>query len=125
MLSHNLDGKVEDIIHYLKSDLGLPDETIRMALISSPDVFGRSLDRIKSHVAGFQNLGMSSIDMRRFLSSFPGALRIHVESEPYSIKIKFLKEELCQDPATVLATHPRYLSYGLARIGARAAFLKV
>jgi hypothetical protein len=44
---------------------------------------------------------------------------------PYSTKLRFLIEELKMDPVSALVCNPMYISYGIERIAARAAFLKL
>ena len=50
-------------------DLQLPKDVIKTALLSSPDVFGRNLDRIKSHVESMMAIGMTTEELRRYISN--------------------------------------------------------
>lgn len=123
ILSQNSNGKLSTIVKYMTDDLHLPNEVIKTALLSSPDVFGRNLDRIKSHVESMMVIGMTTEELRRLVSSYPGALRFNLAAEPYRSKIRFLKETLNQNPSSTLPVHPKYLSYSMDRISSRAAFL--
>ena len=69
-------------------------------------------------------IGMTRIDLTRYLSSFPGGLRLDICAEPYRSKLEYLEKKLGQKPATVLPVHPRYLSYSMERIACRAEFLQ-
>jgi hypothetical protein len=55
----------------------------------------------------------------------PGALRYDFSLPPYSTKLRFLTEELKMDLVPALVCNPMYISYGMERIAARAAFLKL
>jgi len=55
----------------------------------------------------------------------PGALRYDFSLPPYSTKLRFLTEELEMDLVPALVCNPMYISYGMERIAARAAFLKL
>ncbi|KAI8104898.1 hypothetical protein M9435_000075 [Picochlorum sp. BPE23] len=122
--SHNLEEKIEPIVHYMLNDLGLRRDVVKLTLRSAPDVFGRNLATIQLHVKALQNLGMTSIDISRYLTSYPGGLRINVAAEPYHSKLDFLEKQLGQKPSTVLPVHPRFLSYSMDRIASRAAYLQ-
>lgn len=124
IMSHSLDEKFEPIIKYMLDELQLPSQVVKMALLSSPDVFGRKLDRIKYNVSALKSIGMTRIDLTRYLSSFPGGLRLDICAEPYRSKLEYLEKKLGQKPATVLPVHPRYLSYSMERIACRAEFLQ-
>lgn len=124
VLSHNLEGKFETIIEYMLNDLQLPSRVVRVALLSAPDVFGRTLDRIKYNVSALQSIGMTHIDLTRYLASFPGGLRLDILAEPYKSKLEYLENTLGQKPAQVLPVHPRYLSYSMDRIASRAEYLQ-
>jgi hypothetical protein len=97
---------------------------VKLTLRSSPDVFGRNLATIQLHVKALQNLGMISRDISRYLTSYPGGLRINAAAEPYHSKLSFLEKQLGQKPSTVLPVHPRFLSYSMDRIASRAAYLQ-
>lgn len=122
--SHNLDEKIEPIVEYMMNDLGLPRDVVKLALRNAPDVFGRNLSTIQLHVEALQNLGMTSIDISRYLTSYPGGLRINASAEPYHSKLDFLEKQLGQNPSSVLPVHPRFLSYSMDRIASRAAYLQ-
>lgn len=53
----------------------------------------------------------------------PGALRYDLSAEPYSTKIRFLREVLGMEPGPALACNPMYITYSMERIAGRAAFL--
>jgi hypothetical protein len=57
--------------------------------------------------------------------AYPGALRCNFSLPPYSTKLQFLTEELNMDLVPALVCNPMYISYGMERIAARAAFLKL
>jgi hypothetical protein len=124
LLSHDLEAKIDPIINYIVDELGLPVDVIRTALLTAPDTFGRSLQTIKANVSALKSLGMSDIDMARYITSFPGGLRIDVSKDPYKAKLRFLENQLGQKPVSVLPVHPRFLSYSLSRIRSRAIYLQ-
>ena len=124
ILSHNLEEKVDPIVNYMVQELGLPKLVVRTALLAAPDVFGRSLDTIKKNVSALESIGMTKIDITRYLTSFPGGLRIDIRQDPYLSKLGFLEKNLGQKPSAVLPIHPRYLSYSMDRIAPRAEFLR-
>lgn len=124
IVSHNLEEKYEPTIQYMLNDLQLPFQVVKVALLTAPDVFGRTLDRLKYNVAGLRGIGMNQIDLARYLTSFPGGLRMDIQAEPYKSKLEFLENKLGQRPETVLPVHPRYLSYSMERISSRAEYLQ-
>lgn len=124
IMSHSLEEKFEPIINYMLDDLRLQSDVVKIALLCAPDVFGRTLDRIKYNVAALKSIGMSHIDLTRYLASFPGGLRLDIHAEPYRSKLEYLEKNLGQKPATVLPVHPRYLSYSMERIACRAEYLQ-
>lgn len=65
ILSQNSNGKLGNIVQYITEDLNLPKDVIKTALLLSPDVFGRNLDRIKSHVESMTVIGMTTEELRR------------------------------------------------------------
>lgn len=124
MLSHNLEEKFNPIIEYMVNELQLPHEVVKVALSSAPDIFGRTLDRLKYNISALNSIGMTPIDLKRYLTSFPGGLRLDIMAEPYRSKLDFLEKSLGQKPSSVLPVHPRYLSYSMERIVSRAKYLQ-
>lgn len=123
-LSHDLEAKLEPIVAYMTEELRLPEDVIARALMTAPDVFGRSLDTIRRNVEGLRGIGLTDIDLGRYLRAFPGGLKIDVSKEPYRSKLEFLEGKLGQKPSATLPVHPMFLTYGLARIVARGRFLQ-
>lgn len=62
--------------------------------------------------------------MCRYVTAFPGALRLNIEAEPYATKLQLLTEELGVEVGPGLVAHPMFLTYSTERIACRAAFLK-
>lgn len=123
-LSHDLEAKMEPIVAFLRRDLGLPMDVVARALTTAPDLFGRSLETIKRNAEAVRALGLTDIDLTRYLSAFPGGLKIDVSKEPYKSKLVFLEGNLGQLPKMTLPVHPMYLTYGHGRIASRGLFLQ-
>ena len=124
LLSHDLETKMGPIIRYMVMELGLPRDVVKRALITAPDVFGRKLETIQANVEALRALGLTSIDLTRFLAAFPGGLKIDVSKDPYRSKLEYLEHKLGQKPSVTLPVHPMYLTYSMPRIVSRGGFLQ-
>lgn len=124
LLSHDLESKMDPIVRYMLDDLRLPQDVVARALTTAPDVFGRKLETIQANVEALRALGLTSIDLTRYLAAFPGGLKIDVSKDPYRAKLEYLEQNLGQKPSTTLPVHPMYLTYSLSRIASRGGFLQ-
>ena len=124
LLSHDLETKMDPIVRYMMDDLRLPHDVVARALTTAPDVFGRKLETIQANVEALRALGLTSIDLTRYLAAFPGGLKIDVSKDPYRSKLEYLEQKLGQKPSTTLPVHPMYLTYSLSRIASRGRFLQ-
>lgn len=124
LLSHDLEIKMDPIVRYMMDDLRLPHGVVARALTTAPDVFGRKLETIQANVEALRALGLTSIDLTRYLAAFPGGLKIDVSKDPYRAKLEYLEHTLGQKPSTTLPVHPMYLTYSLSRIASRGRFLQ-
>ncbi|KAG7668335.1 hypothetical protein Ndes2437B_g07499 [Nannochloris sp. 'desiccata'] len=134
LLSFSIAENLEPTRRFLEDELKLGNgAVVGRILQNSPDVFGRKIDTLKKHVESMKNAGFGGDgefhtqeeQLKSFLMAYPGALRCDFSLPPYSTKLRFLKEELKMDLVPALVCNPMYISYGMERIAARAAFLKL
>lgn len=124
ILTYSIETNLEAKLYFLRYEVHLTPDAIKKVLVHSPDVLGRSIDRLKAFLDGARAAGLSDDQIRTCAEKYPGILRFNLTSPNYARKLDYLKEELDREVGATLATHPMYLTYGMDRIALRGAYMK-
>ncbi|KAL4457306.1 hypothetical protein ABPG75_012171 [Micractinium tetrahymenae] len=112
-------------LDFMRGELGLDNAAIARIVRHTPDTLGRTVERLRSNVAGLESFGMRKDQVQRLIVANPSVLRLDITSPTYSNKLRYLKEGLQpENPVETVVTYPFYLSYRLDRIVLRTEYLK-
>ncbi len=128
LLAYSIQENLDPTARMLAEEAGLPPAALRRAATQTPDVFGRRPETLRRNAAALRAAGLDAPALARLAAAWPGVLRLDVGAEPYATKLRFLREGLSlrgEALAAALVTNPMYLTFGVERIAARAAFLRV
>ena len=125
LLSYSISDNLQRSLDYLKNEMKLDDKSVQNSILYAPDILARRSELLSTHAASAREAGIESSDFASIVKAYPGILRLNLMSSLHRAKLRFLEEELGRDVSPALATNPMYVTYSLARIITRAAYLKV
>ena len=123
LMSFNQMSNLNSTTEFLRKEAGLSEGHITRILRYAPDVYARSISRLRQNMASYRQAGMNDLCLAAMLAKYPGHLRFDISRSPYSEKVRYLKEVLGREIGPTLATNPMYLSYNMDRIASRHEFL--